>query len=160
MSETTGNVTGDVTAPGVGVQTLVLNSLPLLIASVPDTPAGVALADALREAGLKTMTKVVGAELPLGAKVGFRIEDGEVKLADLDGDVLLRAKKDGVDPDWVKAAVSLRGTMLLIVRGHVLSEELAGRELADTLDRLAGDGHVEGAVVGVEEERMRLPLLF
>lgn len=154
------DVTDNTATDGVGVQTLVLKNLPLLIASLPDSPAGVALADALHDAGLRAMTKVVGAELPLGAKVGFRMEADELKLADVNGDVLLRCHRHGIDTDWLKAAVQLKGTMLLLVRGTVLPDGLVGRELADTLDRLAGDGHVDGAVVGVEEERMRLPLLF
>lgn len=145
---------------GVGLQTLVLANLPLLIASIPDTPAGLALDTALREAGLRPLKQVVGAQLPLGAKVGFRLEEGELRLADLDGDVLLRAGRDGIDSNWAAAAVKLRGTMLVMVTGTILPQALAGQQLADTLDMLASTGQVFGAVVGVEEERMRLPLVF
>jgi len=145
---------------GVGLQTLLLGNLPMLIASIPDTPAGLSLDTALRDAGLRPLEQVVGAQLPLGAKVGFRLEDGELRLADLDGDVLLRAARDGIDSNWAAAAVKLRGTMLVMVTGTILPHDLAGHELADTLDMLAGAGQVFGAVVGVEAERMRLPLVF
>jgi len=150
----------DKTVAGVGLQTLVLGNLPLIIASLPDTPAGVALEQALCDAGLQALDKVVGAELPLGAKVGFRVEAGEVRLADLDGDVLLKAARKGVDDTWVAAAVKLRGTMLVMVAKTVLPAALSGDELGRTLDACAANGQVFGAVVGVEEDRMRLPLLF
>lgn len=145
---------------GVGLQTLVLHNMPLLIASIPSTPAGIALDTALREAGLRPLQQVIGVQLPLGAKVGFRLEDGELRLADLDGDVLLRAARDGIDSNWAQAAVKLRGTMLVMVTGTMLPDDLIGEPLANRLEALAQAGQVFGAVVGVEEERMRLPLVF
>lgn len=145
---------------GVGVQTFVMDGLPLLIASVPATAPGIALDTALRAAGLRPLERVVGGDLPLGAKVGFRLEVGELRLANLDGEVLLRANRTGVDDAWAKAAVKLRGTMLVMVSGTVLPADLTGGALGATLDALAAKGQVFGAVVGVEEDRMRLPLLF
>lgn len=147
-------------AVGVGLQTLVVKTTPLMIASIPSTPKGLQLDSALRAAGLRPLTHVIGANLPLGAKVGFRLEDGELRLVDLDGEILLRAERGGIDKHWVQAALKLRGTMLVMVTGTVLPQALVGQPLAQMLDQLAGAGQVFGAVVGVEEARMRLPLVF
>jgi len=142
------------------VRTLLVAGMPLLAASAPDTGRGPALVEALRSAGVQDLEGFLGRDLPRGARVGFQIDPRELRLVDEREDALLRAPRDGVDDDWVAAALRLKGTMLVVLRGGHPDPELDARGLAGTIEARARAGEALGAVVGVAEERLSLPLMF
>lgn len=145
---------------GVAVRTLVVRDLPLLVAAVGDRGRGPQLRDALRDRGLEALDGFLGIELPRGAKVGFMLDDQELKLVDDRDDTMLRADRSGIDAGWLAAARRLRGTMTVMLAGPAPDPELPPSELALHLDRCARAGDAWGAIVGVAEERPGLPLLF
>lgn len=151
------SVTGD---DGVAVRTLVAGGLPLLVAGIGGTGRGPRLHAALRAAGLTDLDRFLGADLPRGAKVGFQVDAQEVRLVDEREDVLLRAPRSGFDPDWGEAAIRLRGTMVVAVQGPIPGPEVTPRRVAEVLDEQAQAGTAIGAIVGVVEQRVGLPLLF
>jgi hypothetical protein len=147
-------------ADAVAVRTLLVAGMPLLVASTPDAGRGPALVAALRDAGVLDLEGFLGRDLPRGARVGFQIDPRELRLVDEREDALLRAPRDGIDADWVAAALRLKGTMLVVVRGGHPDPDLDARALAATIEERARAGQAQGAIVGVAEERLSLPLLF
>jgi len=142
----------------VAVRTLIVRDLPLLVADVPDVARGSVLRASLEDAGLAPITAFLGAELVRGARVAIHLVAGEARLLDEQETVLLRAPRDGVDPAWIGHARRLRGTMLVVTRGL----DLAAATSTDAVV-VDVDAHVRahgglGAIVGVHEERVRLPL--
>jgi hypothetical protein len=145
---------------GVAVRFLVVRSLPLLVAALPAEGPGAELYERLLERGLVSLPAFLGVDLPRGVRVGFVVDQDELRLVDERETVLLRAPRAGVDPDWLDAARRLRGSMAVVIRDDELDPDEAPRDLAQRLDDLAGQGRVLGAIVGLSEERPQLPLLL
>jgi hypothetical protein len=143
-----------------GVRTLTLGGMPLLVVDLPAGPTGVAVREALRVAGLRTLPGVIGVEFPRGAGVGVQLEGAEVRLVDERETVLLRLARAGLAPDWVDAAVALRGTMLVVATGVGVGALDDAGSLGGRLEEEARGGHLDGAIVGVSDRRPRLPLVF
>jgi len=146
--------------PVVGVRSLTLGGMPLLVADLPDAPAGAAVREALRAAGLRTLVGLVGVEFPQGAGVGLLLEGEEVRLVDERETTLLRLGRSGLAADWLRAALRMRGTMLAVTTGLDVAELDDPVSLGAALETQARDGRVDGAIVGVSDRRPRLPLLF
>ncbi len=146
--------------PVAGVRTLAPGGMPLLVVDLPDVPAGGAVRDALRAAGLRRLSGFVGVEFPRGAAVGLLLEGGEVRLVDEQETTLLRLDRRGLAREWLDAAVPMRGTMLVVVSGVDVAALTDASSLAECLDVEARDGRLEGAIVGVADRRPRLPLVF
>ena len=144
----------------VEVRFLLARGLPLLVAAVADEGRGPELATALVERGMVELPAFLGVQLPHGARVEFVIDPDELRLVDEQESVLLRAPRAGVDADWLEAALRLKGTMTLVVRGIELDPDEPARALVDRVDAVARDGEVLGAIVGVSEDRPSLPLVF
>jgi len=145
---------------GVALRSLLAGGLPLLVASLTEHGRAPQLHAALADAGLEPLPGFIGHDLPRGAKVGFQLDTQELRLVDEREDTLLRARRDGLDGDWVAAAKRLRGTMVVVLSGGHPDPELAPRALAATVDERARAGQALGAIVGVAEERPSLPLVF
>jgi len=145
---------------GVQVRTLLAGPMPLLVASVGSEGRSAELRDAVSAAGLAPLTVFLGAELPRGAKVGFVVEGPELRLVDEQDNLLLRAARDGLDPAWLDRALAKKGTMFVVAEHLDLSDREPAGQLAARLDEQARSNGVIGAIVGVIEERPKLPLLF
>lgn len=147
-------------ADGVQVRTLLAGPLPLLVASLGDGQRATELREAVVAAGLRSLPGFIGAELPQGARVGFVLEGPELRLVDERDDALLRADRSGLDDAWLDAALTKKGTMFVVVDGLDLGDREPAGALARRLDAAARADEVIGAIVGVVEERPKLPLLF
>jgi hypothetical protein len=146
--------------PAAGVRTLTPGGMPLLVVDLPDAPAGEAVRDALRGSGLRTLTGIIGVDFPRGAAVGLLLEGQEVRLVDEQETTLLRLGRSGLAPDWLAAAVRLKGTMLAVTMALDVAALDEPESLGAALETEARDGRVDGAIVGVSDRRPRLPLLF
>lgn len=146
--------------PAAGVRTLTPGGMPLLVADLPGTSAGTAVRDALRVAGLRRLEGFVGTDLPRGAAVGLLLEGEEGRLVDDRETTLLRLDRRGLAPDWVDAAVRMKGTMLVVACGIDVASLAEPAALAARLETEARDGGLDGAIVGVADRRLRLPLVF
>ncbi|MFP4311324.1 MAG: hypothetical protein ACLFS9_04995 [Nitriliruptoraceae bacterium] len=144
----------------VAVRTLLVGGMPLLVASAPDVGRGPDLVAALRSAGLEALEAFLGRELPHGARVGFQLDPRELRLVDEREDALLRAPRSGLDAGWIEAALRLKGTMLVVLRGGHPDGDLEPRALAATIEERAHAGLALGAIIGVAEERPTLPMVF
>ena len=144
----------------VEVRFLLARGLPLLLAAVADEGRGPELTTALVERGMVQLPAFLGVDLPHGARVGFVVDADELRLVDEQETVLLRAPRAGVDEDWLEAALRLKGTMTLVVRGIELDPDEPARQVVERVDAVARGGDVLGAIVGVSEERPSLPLVF
>jgi len=156
---------GGSTAPApateaAGVRTLTVGGLPMLVVDLPTTVAGEHVRAALRTAGLVTLPAVLGVEFPKGARVGVLLEGDEVRLVDEQEATLLRLVRGGLAPDWTAAALRLRGTMTCITTGLDVASLDEPASLASALDASAQAGEVDGAIIGVHDRRVRLPLVF
>lgn len=145
---------------GVQVRTVLAGPMPLLVASVGTEGRSAELRDAVADAGLTPLAGFLGADLPRGAKVGFVVEGPELRLVDERDNVLLRAPRAGLDQAWLERALAKKGTMFVVAEHLDLSDQEPAGPLAHRLDGLARAGGVIGAIVGVIEERPKLPLLF
>lgn len=157
------STTGDLAAPhalGAGIRTLAPGGMPLLVADLPDTPSGVAVRDALRGAGLRLLPGVLGIEFPRGAGIGLLLEGQEVRLVDERETTLLRLDRGGLAPEWLEAAVRLKGTMLAVTAALDVASLDDPASLGAALETEARDGRLDGAIIGVSDRRPRLPLLF
>ncbi len=144
----------------VALRTLALQGQPLLVASVTDVGRGPQLHAALSDAGLVVLPAFLGHELPRGARVGFQLDRLELQLVDERETTLLRAPRSGLDRGWLEAAGRLKGTMLVILSGGHPDPDLAPRALVETVEERAGQGRARGAIVGVVDDRMSLPMVF
>ncbi len=144
----------------VEVRFLLARGLPLLVAAVGDEGRGAELATALLERGLVELPAFLGVSLPHGARVGFVVDDDELRLVDERETVLLRAPRAGVDAPWLEAALGLKGTMTVVVRDLDMDPDEPPRSLAERVDAGARDGRAIGAIVGVSEDRPTLPLWY
>lgn len=144
----------------VRLRMLVVQRLPLVVVSVRADGPGVALHDGLAERGLAVLPGFLGVDLPRGARVGFVLDDTELRLVDDRDEPVLRAPREGIDPAWTAAATRLKGTMVVVADLGDLDPDAGVGEVAVTVDRQSRDGRVLGAIVGVIEERPRLPLVF
>lgn len=147
-------------ADPVRLRLLVVQGLPLVVVNVrPDGP-GAALTSGLAARGLAALSGFLGVDLPRGARVGFVLDAGELRLVDDRDEPLLRAPRDGIDPGWAAAARRLKGTMLVVADLGDLDPDAPVAEVAQAVDLQARAGRTIGAIVGVVEERPRLPLVF
>jgi hypothetical protein len=153
-------MTQPATSDGIALRSLVAGALPLLVAAAGFEGRAGELRAALDAAGLVRLDGFLGAELPRGARVGFVIAGGEVRLVDERDDALLRAPREGFAEDWLEAATRMRGTMFVVADGIDPRPETPVDELARVLHATAQDGGVIGAIVGVVEERPSLPLIL
>jgi hypothetical protein len=155
-------VSGPPRAPDevVRLRFLVVQRLPLVVIDVRSDPRGTALTDGLQARGLAPLAGFLGVELPRGARVGFVLDQSELRLVDDRDEAVLRAPRDGIDAGWAETARRLKGTMVVVVDLGDLDADAAAAEVAYAVDRQARDGQVLGAIVGVVEERPRLPLVF
>lgn len=144
----------------VHLRFLLARGLPLLVAAVQDVGRGAALLTALDERDLPPIERFLGVDLARGAKVGFTVDAGQLRLVDEQDATLLRAPRAAIDADWFAAARRMRGTMLVVLRDDVLAPDEEPAVLAARIDAAARAGRARGAVVGVVEERPNLPLLF
>lgn len=153
---------GATATEGVALRTLVVGSMPLLVAAVGEDGRAADLRTALGAAGLAQLEGFLGVELPKGARVGFVVTGEELRLLDEQETVLLRAPRDGLASDWQQAATRMRGTLFVVARDVDLRPEVPPAQLAAAVhaEAAAGDAAVLGAVVGVVEERPTLPLLI
>jgi len=147
-------------APVVGVRTLTPGGMPLLVADLPDAPAGAAVRDALRAAGLRPLSGIIGVDFPRGASVGVLLEGDEVRLVDERDTTLLRLGRRGLAPEWLEVALRMRGTMLAVTTALGVAGLNDSASLGAALETEARDGRVDGAIIGVSDRRPRLPLLF
>ncbi len=147
-------------ADAVALRSLLVAGMPLLVASVPDVGRGPQLLATLREAGVAELAGFLGRELPRGARVGFQLDRQELRLVDEREEALLRAPRPGVDAEWTQAALRLKGTMLVVLRGGHPDPDLDARQLATTIEERSQSGQAFGAIVGVAEERLSLPMVF
>lgn len=145
---------------GVGVHTLARGGQPLLVADLPDGPMSEALEAALEGAGLVRLPGLLGVELPRGARVGLLLEGREARLVDEQDTTLLRLARPGLAPDWQRAAIARRGTVLVVARGLGVGADVAAPALGAALETTARDGRLLAAIVGVHDRPPRLPLLF
>lgn len=143
-----------------GVRSLTLAGMPLLVVDLPTDPAGVAVRDALRTAGLRPLPGVIGVDFPRGGAVGLLLEGDEARLVDERETALLRLGRGGLAKDWIDAAVRLRGTMLAVTSGVGVEQLEEPATLGARLETEARDGRLDGAIVGVSDRRPRLPLVF
>jgi hypothetical protein len=144
----------------VGVRSLVLGGMPMLVADLPASPEGSVVRSALRVAGFRSLSGIVGVEFPRGASVGLLLEGPEVRLVDERETTLLRLERQGLAPAWLELAVRMRGTMLAVTTALGIEELDAGPELGAALETEARQGRLDGAIIGVSDRRPRLPLLF
>lgn len=145
---------------GVQVRTLLAGPMPLLVASLGDGQRATELREAVIAAGLRSLPGFIGTELPQGARVGFVVEGPELRLVDERDNALMRADRDGLDDAWLDAALAKKGTLFVVVDGLDLGDREPAGVLAQRLDTAARSHGAIGAIVGVVEERPKLPLLF
>lgn len=143
---------------GVGVRTTVLSGQPLVVVALDhDAHAGV-LGRAVESAGLPTIDGFLGQQLVRGARLGFVIDRGELRMVDESDTTVLRAPRTGLDTGWVDASLQRRGTMLVVADGVDLAPLDDPAVLAGHLDEVARSGRARGAIVGVVTPRATLPL--
>lgn len=143
-----------------GVRSLTLSGMPLLVVDLPDDDVGATVREILRGAGLRTLPGVIGVDFPRGGAVGLLLEGDEARLVDERDSALLRLGRRGLAPEWVEAAVRLRGTMLTVTSGIGVEQLDDPTTLGARLETEARDGGLDGAIVGVSDRRLRLPLVF
>jgi hypothetical protein len=110
--------------------------------------------------GLLVLPGFYGVELPKGARVGWMLDDQHLAMQDELETTLLRVPRPAVDPVWEAAALRLRGTMTLIGWNLGADPDQTPKELCDLLDAAACAGRLAGAIVGVAERKVGLPLFF
>lgn len=147
-------------ADDVALRALCVRGLPMLVAVVGAGGRSRLLLDALADAGIHDLPGFIGHELPKGARVGFVLDAVELRLVDEQDDALMRAPRTGIDAEWIAAAVQLKGTMLIVLTDDAPDAELRPEELVRAVDEAARRGAAHGAIVGVHDERTRLPLMF
>jgi hypothetical protein len=147
-------------AASAGVRTLAPGGLPLLVVDLPETSNGLAVREALRSAGLRSLSGVIGVDFPRGAAVGLLLEGEEVRLVDERETTLLRLDRGGLAPEWLEAAVRMRGTMIAIVTAIDVRELDEASLLGARLEAEGRQGGLDGAIIGVADRRPRLPLVF
>lgn len=147
-------------ADGVALRALCVRGLPMLVAVMGVGGRSRLLLDTLADAGVRDLPGFIGYELPKGARVGFVLDAVELRLVDEQDDALMRAPLAGIDADWIAAAVQLKGTMLIVLTDDVPDAELRSEDLVRAVDEAARRGAAHGAIVGVHDERTRLPLIF
>jgi len=146
--------------PFVGVRTLTPAGMPMLVADLPATHEGALVHAALLDAGLVVLPGLFGIDFPRGARVGVQLEGEEVRLVDESDTTLLRLTRAGLSPTWVERAILMKGTMLVVISDASIAGLADERALGDALELRARDGGAVGAIVGVNDRRPRLPLLF
>lgn len=145
-----------------GVRSLLLDELPLLVVALPPSAAASYVWRALHDAGLHALPGFTGIAFPQGARVGVQIEGAEARVIDEADRTLLRMPREGLDRLWRTAALRLRGTMFAVVTELDVVGIVDARALAVSLDvqAVSRPSGLLGAIVGVHEERERLPMLF
>ncbi len=156
----------DAAPPQVGVRFLVVREMPLVaIDLVEPSPGPTLLLDgslfqSATERGLLVLRGFYGVNMPQGARLGFTLRGGELVLED-DGEIaLLKLPREAVAIDWVMAAKRMTGSILVVGSMLGLTPDDTPKQVADRIDVAARAGRVAGAIVGVAEPTMRLPMLF
>lgn len=144
---------------------LVVNEQPMLVVDLEgDEPDNLTVDPGLFrtvvESGLLVLPGFYGVELPKGARVGWTLDDQHLAMQDEQESNLLRVPRPAVDPVWEAAALRLRGTMSLVGWNLGADPDQTPKELCDLLDAAARRGRVAGAIVGVAEKKLGLPLFF
>lgn len=151
--------------PLVGVRFLVVRGMPLVAIDLIDAPVGRPELDGglfqlVVERGLVVLPGFFDVDLPRGARIGFTLRGAAMILEDDTERTLLELPREAVDVDWTVEAKRMRGTMALVGHRLGLTAEDEPGDVAGKLDVGARDGRVCGAIVGVAEPAMGLPLLF
>jgi hypothetical protein len=145
---------------------VLLKDLPLLVVDLEPPAEAEPLAlraglfRTLLERGLVQLPRFYGVELPKGVRVGLTLEQDRMRLEDDEETTLLRVPRSGVDSEWTDRALALQGSMLCVGSALGVTPEQTPHEVCDLLDIAAIAGRVAGAIVGVAQPRMGLPLLF
>ncbi len=145
---------------------LLVRGLPLVVVDLetadPDTPA--LLADDLFrrvvDRGLVVLPRFFGVDLPRGARLGFTVTRDDLRLEDEQETTLLRVPRASLDPEWLRRALELKGTMVVVGRDLGIDPDQTPAEVADTIETATDAARVAGAIVGVAEPREGLPLIF
>ncbi len=144
---------------GVGVHTMAHGGQPLLVADLVEGGTATLLEAALVDAGLVRLEGFLGVDLPRGARVGVLLEGREARLVDERDAALLRFPRAGLAREWQRVAVARRGTVLAVARGLGVGPGAAPADLGAALELAARDGRLLGAIVGVHDRPVRLPLI-
>lgn len=112
------------------------------------------------DAGLLELRSFYGVNLPRGARVGWSLDQGELRLMTEDDTAILKVPRDAVDPVWEAAALRMKGTMFCVGFNLGLHADQTPQELCDSLEAGSRDTRLAGAIVGVAEPRTGLPLFF
>lgn len=144
---------------------LVVREQPMLVIDLEgDAPANPAVDEGMFrtavEAGLLVLPGFYGVDLPRGARVGWMLDDQYLAMQNEQETTLLRVPRPAVDPVWEAAALRLRGTMTVLGWNLGADPDQTPKELCDLLDGAARGGRVAGAIVGVAERAVGLPLFF
>jgi hypothetical protein len=75
-------------------------------------------------------------------------------------DALLKAPRPASTRTGSPPALRLKGTMLVVLRGGHPDPTWTPAASRATIEERAGTGQALGAIVGVAEERLSLPLVF
>lgn len=145
---------------GVGVRTTVLSDQPLVVVALDETVRQGPLGRAVTSAGLPRIDRFLGQRLEHGARLGFVVDAGELRMVDESDATLLRAPREQVDAGWIEAALGRRGTMLVVADDLDLSPLDEPARLVGHLDEVARAGRARGAIVGVASPRPTLPLVL
>lgn len=156
-------------AAAAHVRFLVVRRLPTVVVDLEPTDdredppgaeeAGPGLFATLMTRGLLVLPGVLDTALPRGARVGFTLTTDELRLEDDEETRYLRAPRAAVPADWEAEAKRLNGTMLYVGRDLGVDPDLSPRAVFDLLERASRRGEVIGAIVGVAEPRVGLPLI-
>lgn len=146
-----------------GVRFLVARGQPLLALDIDGEPPEGPVLDpglyrSLLESGLVVIESFFGTDLPRGARLGWILDGGELRLETEGGDGLLRMDRAGVDEQWLRAALAMKGTMLLAGHQLDLDPDDTPLDVARRLDDTARQRRLVGAIVGVGEATTGLPL--
>lgn len=162
MSET------PVDAESAAARFVLLRDLPMLVVDLAPPADGDrtppmlrdGLFRALAERGMVMLPRFYDVDLPRGVNVGLTLDSDVMRLEDDQETTLLRIDRAGVDPLWTERALALRGTMLCVGPALGVGPDQDPHEVCDLLDIAASAGRVLGAIVGVAEPRVGLPLAF
>lgn len=149
----------------VAVRFLVVRGMPLVAVDVRNAPTDRAparsggLFQRVVEQGVPVLPRFLGVDLPRGAQVGWTLQASTLLLQEADGGDLLELPREAVDPAWVDRARALRGTMFVLGHDLGLASDDEPGAVAHKVDAAAADERLAGAIVGVAEPRVGLPLL-
>ena len=153
------------TAPPLAARFVVVREQPMVAVDVgtpaPDLPlVSDGIYRTVVEAGLVELDRFYGVDLPRGARLGWQLEDDDLRLVREDDSGVLTVPRSAVDPVWEAASLRLRGSMFVLGHQLGLTADQTPQELCDALDAAGRSRNLAGAIVGVAEPKQGLPLIF